>query len=149
MGKLTLPASGVIYVDTQIVIYSIETQAPYWSLLLPLWQAAQTGSITIVSSELILMETLVGPLKQQDTVLTKAYEQLFQSAEMRLLPITQPILRQAAHLRAAIPGLRTPDALHAATAVLANCALLLTNDNGFRRIPRLSCVILNDVLNSP
>ena len=95
------------------------------------------------------METLVGPLKQQDTVLTKAYEQLFQSAEMRLLPITQPILRQAAHLRAVVPGLRTPDALHAATAMLANCALLLTNDNGFRRIPELSCVILNDVLNSP
>ena len=84
MGSLTIPASGLVYADTQAVIYSVETHAPYWSLLQPLWQAAQAGSITIVSSELTLMETLVGPLRNGDTLLLTAYEQLFRSVEMRL-----------------------------------------------------------------
>jgi predicted nucleic acid-binding protein len=148
VGALTLPSTGSIYADVQILIYSVEKHPDYAPLLRPLWQAVQNEHLEVVSSELTLMEALIGPLKHGDTALASDYERLFQIG-VRLLPITQPILRQAAHLRAAIPGLRTPDALHAATAMLTNCALLLTNDNGFRRIPGLSCVILNDVLNSP
>ena len=148
MGALTLPSGGCVYADVQILIYSVEKHPDYAPLLRPLWQAVQSEGLEVVSSELALMEALTGPLKRNDTALASDYEQLFQIG-VRLLPITQPILRQAAHLRAAIPGLRTPDALHAATAMLANCALLLTNDHGFLRIPGLSCVILNDVLNTP
>ncbi len=148
MGALKLPSAGSVYADVQILIYSVEKHPEYATLLRPLWQAVQGEGLEVVSSELTLMEALTGPLKRDDTALALDYEQLFHKG-VRLLPITQPILRQAAHLRAAIPGLRTPDALHAATAMLSNCVLLLTNDNGFRRIPELSCVILNDVLNSP
>jgi predicted nucleic acid-binding protein len=147
VGALKLPSVGSVYVDVQILIYSVEKHPDYGPLLRPLWQAVQSGGLEVVSSELALMEALTGPLKLNDTALASDYERLFQIG-VRLLPITQPILRQTAHLRATVSGLRTPDALHAATAMLANCALLLTNDNGFRRIPRLSCVILNDVLNS-
>lgn len=148
MGALTLPVTGSVYADVQILIYSVEKHPDYAPLLRPLWQAVHSEGLEVVSSELALMEALTGPLKHNDTALASDYERLFQIG-VRLLPITQPILRQAAHLRADVPGLRTPDALHAATAMLANCALLLTNDNGFRRIPGLSCAILNDVLNSP
>ncbi|HEY8503718.1 MAG TPA: PIN domain-containing protein, partial [Gemmataceae bacterium] len=118
MGSLTLPSSGLVYLDTQVVIYSVETHATYWPLLQPVWQVAQAGTFQLVSSELTLMETLVGPLRSGDSVLQAAYEQLFQSPEIRLLPITLPIPREAARLRAATPALRTPDALHAATALL-------------------------------
>jgi len=65
---------------------------------------------------------------------------------MQLMSITQSILREAARLRAAVPGLRTPDALHAATALLSDCALFLTNDIGFQRVPALPLAILDDVL---
>ena len=44
------------------------------------------------------METLVGPLKSGDTALAQAYEQLFQQAQTRLLPITHTILREAARV---------------------------------------------------
>jgi len=141
-----LPASGFVYVDTQIVIYSIETQPPYWQALTPLWEAAQAGRLVPVSSELTLMETLVGPLKRSDAVLTSAYEELFQSAAVGLLPITRAILREAARLRADAPGLRTPDALHAATALVHNCAMFLTNDKAFRRVPGLPLTLLDDAL---
>ena len=74
MGTLTLPASGLVYVDTQIVIYSVEKHPNHWPLLRPLWEASQAGGIEIISSELVLLETLVGPLKSGDLLLAASYE---------------------------------------------------------------------------
>ena len=132
MGALTLPASGLVYIDTMTLIYTVERYPAYLPLLEPLWRTTQAGSIEIVSSELTLMEALVGPLKSGDASLEKAFEQALLGTDMRLLPITQAILREAARLRATTK-LRTPDALHLATARHAGCALqgkrILTADS--------------------
>lgn len=145
MGSLTVPSAGLVYLDANPIIYSVEQHPVYWPLLQPLWLAAKGKSIEIVSSDLTLMEVLVGPLKSGGAALVKAYEQLFRQAQTRLLPITQPILRRAAQLRATT-NLKTPDALHAATAIDAGCALFVTNDVGFRVVAGLPLVVLDDVL---
>lgn len=49
-------------------------------------------------------------------------------------------------LRATPPGLRTPDAIHASTAIKSACALFLTNDPAFRRVPNLTVTFLSDLL---
>lgn len=105
--------------------------------------------MSVVSSELILLETLVGPLRSGDTVLAANREALWWQANTRLLPITQDVLREAARLRALVPALKTPDAIHAATALLHGCALVVTNDVGFRRVPILTLAILHDILAAP
>ena len=145
MGTLTVPSSGLVYFDTNPVIYSVERHPVYGPLVLPLWQAAKAKTIEIVSSELVLMESLVGPLKSGNTTLAHAYEQLFQQAGTRLLPITQTVLREAARLRATT-RLKTPDALHAATAQLAGCVLFVKNDAGFCGASSIPLVILDDLL---
>ncbi len=93
------------------------------------------------------METLVIPLRNTDTFLINAYEQLLLSSEMQLIPINQSVLRQAATLRANT-NLKTPDAIHAATALSGNCTQFLTNDKGFRNVSGLPVVVLNEVLAS-
>jgi predicted nucleic acid-binding protein len=145
VGSLTVPAAGLVYLDTNPIIYSVERHPVYWPLLQLLWQAAKGKTIEIVSSDLALLETLVGPLKSGDTALATAYEQLFQQAQTRLLPITQAVLREAAGLRATT-RLKTPDAVHAATARQAGCALFVTNDAAFRGLAGLPVVILDDLL---
>jgi len=145
MGSLTLPASGLVYLDTNSVIYTVEKHPAYGSLLQPLWLAAQAKTIEVVSSELTLMETLVGPLKNGDKTLEHAYEQALLGTDLRLIPITQSILREAARLRATTK-LRTPDALHAATGLNVVCTLFVSNDVGFHSIPGLPLVILDDLL---
>jgi predicted nucleic acid-binding protein len=145
MGALTLPTAGLVYIDAMILIYTVERYPAYWPLLEPLWQAAQAGKIEIVSSELTLLETLVGPLKSGNTTLEQAFENALLGTEMRLLPITQAILREAARLRATT-RLKTPDALHAATARQAGCVLFVTNDAAFRGLGGLPVVILDDLL---
>lgn len=90
------------------------------------------------------MEVLVKPLKTRDTAVIAAYEQSLAGTDLQLLPITQSILRGAAQLRAAT-RLRTPDAIHAVTAQQMGCMLFVTNDTGFRGVPGLPVVILDDV----
>ncbi len=145
MGALILPASGLVYVDANPIIYTVERHPAYWPLLQPLWQAARAKTLEIVSSEITLLEALVGPLKSGDSLLERAYEQALMGTELRLLSITHPILREAAQLRATT-RLKTPDALHAASARQAGCALFVSNDPHFRGTVNCPLVILDDLL---
>ena len=145
MGALTLPASGRVYIDTMVLIYTVERYPTYWHLVEPLWTAAKAKAIEIVSSELTLMEAMVGPFKSGNATLQAAFEQALLGTEMRLLPITQSILSQAARLRAS-GKLRTPDAIHAATASDAGCVVLVTNDAAFRGSVGVPLIILDDWL---
>jgi predicted nucleic acid-binding protein len=147
MGQLNIPAYSLVYVDTSPVIYSVEKFPEYVPLLAPLWLKLQAGEIGIISSELILMETLVLPLRNSNSILINAYEQLLISSEMRLIPISQFILRQAANLRATT-SLKTPDAIHAATALSVSCNQFITNDKDFRNVANLPVIILSEVLAS-
>ena len=149
MGALTLPTVGPVYLDADAIIYSVEKIEPYASLLRPLWLAAQVGRFLVISSELTLLETLVKALQTHDPVLESSFRTLLlASREIQLVPLSRTILETAARLRATA-GVKTPDALHAATALEARCALFVTNDAGYRRVPGLPLTILHDVLTTP
>ena len=146
MGQLTLQENELVYVDTQIFMYSVETHDKYWALLEDFWRKAQNEEIKLITSELTLAEVLVVPLRQKDTQLINAYDELFSSNQVNMVSVSEAILREAAALRASIPKLRMPDAIHASTANLCKCDKFLTNDIGFRNIPGLSLLLLDDEL---
>jgi predicted nucleic acid-binding protein len=107
-------------VDTNSFIYTVELVAPY--------------------------QALVKPLQARDITLETQYRAiLVSSPEVRLYPISRAVLERAARLRATAQ-LKTPDALHAATAPEADCTLFVTNDAAFRRVSGLMVVVLHDVL---
>ena len=145
MGSLTLPSNGPVYLDASGFIYSVERIQPYSDLLEPMWRQAQAGQFNIVSSDLVVLETLVKPLREGDTIVEMLFRALFDAREVRLIPTTRPLWEEAARLRAET-GLKTPDALHAAAALHAECTLLVTNDNDFRRIESLAVVVLDDFI---
>lgn len=146
MGSLILPPSGYVYVDANTVIYSVEKIEPYWTVLQPLWLAAQQGQFLVISSELILLETLVKPLQESDIELAACFREfLSASLEVQLIPITLSILEQAASLRAST-GLKAPDAIHAATASTKSEIVFVTNDKSFKRVRGLSVIVLQEML---
>ena len=145
MGALTLPSTGLIYLDASSLIYSVERIEPYRALLEPLWEQAQNGNLIIVSSPVIVIETLVKPLRDGNTEIEKQYHELFNSGAVALIGVSYAIVEEAARLRAET-GLETSDALHAATAMQAGCALFITNDADFRRVQGLPIVILDDLV---
>jgi predicted nucleic acid-binding protein len=106
----------------------------------------QRTELVVVSSELTLLEALVKPMREGKQVLEQRYRRLLTaSREVRLQAIERPIIEQALALHATV-GLRTPDALHAATALQARCTLLVTNEPIFRRVPGLDIIILDALL---
>lgn len=145
MGTLTLPTNGIVYLDANAIIYTVERIEPYATLLQPLWDAAGPGAFGLASSEITLLEVLVKPFKLGNTQLEGEFRTLLQSAtDVLLLPISRPILEQAARLRAAT-NLKTPDAIHAATSLIQGCALFVTNDAAFRRVSGLPVTILSEL----
>jgi predicted nucleic acid-binding protein len=147
VGTVSPPSSGATYIDANVLIYSVERVAPYISALDAFWQQISAQQRVVLSSELTTLEVLVGPLRAGDTALETLFRRaLFASPDLGLIPVSRAVLERAAQLRASLPGLKTPDAIHAATALEANCALVVTNDPVFRRIPGLTVQVLRDVL---
>jgi predicted nucleic acid-binding protein len=98
-----------------------------------------------VSSERVILETLVKPFREADAQLESLFRALLRAREVQLMPATADLWERAARLRATT-GLRTPDALHAATSFAAGSTLFITNDAGFRRVSGLPLVLLNDLV---
>ena len=147
MGPLTLPAAGSVYIDANAIIYSVERIEPYRELLAPMWEEAGAGRFTLTSSELVVLETLIKPLREGNVRLETLFRSIFAAAEMELIPATLATWEDAARIRAAT-GLKTSDALHAATALGVGCALFITNDTDFRRVQGLPIVVLDDLVNA-
>ena len=145
MGPLILPTAGLVYIDANGLIYSVERIEPYRTLLQPMWQQAQDGILSVVSSPVLVTEVLVKPIQLGNTEIETQYREMFASNAVKLLDAPIGAFEDAARLRAET-GLKIPDALHAATALRANCALFVTNDTDFRRVPELPTVVLDDLL---
>lgn len=141
MGQLRLPNAGLIYLDANCLIYSVEHIEPYDLLLQQVWRRGG-----VVTSQLSLLEVLVKPFKAEDRLLQASYRELLEAPEVRcLMPLTAEVLEQAARLRAEI-NIKTPDAIHAASALIGQAALFLSNDECFKRVLGLPFQYLNDVV---
>ena len=146
MGVLTLPESGTVYLDANGFIYSIERIDPYRSLLDTLWLTVSTWKVKVVTSELTLLEVLVKPLKVGDATTATLFRTVLKhTPDVQMLPITESVLEAAANLRATL-GLKTPDAIHVATALLNNSTLFVTNDSAFRRVTDLNVTVLSELI---
>jgi predicted nucleic acid-binding protein len=66
------------------------------------------------------------------------------NGDYQLVPITIPVAESAADLRARY-NLRTPDALHVASAIHVGCEAFLTNDTGIKRVQELAILILDEL----
>jgi predicted nucleic acid-binding protein len=102
--------------------------------------------VLLETSALTLLEVLVGPLKSGNVSLAATYESLLHSREVQAHAIDDAVLREAARLRSILAGLRTPDAIHGATAILTSPDIFLTNDPDFRKVPGLPVTVLSDLL---
>ena len=145
MGVLKLPSQGAVYLDWSAIIYSVEHSEPYFTLLTPAWQQAEAGQFIVVCSELVIAETLIGPIREGDADLEGAFRAVFAAPEVNLMPATRQLWEDAAQIRAET-GLKIPDALHAATALSVGCMLFVTNDADFRRVQGLPIALLSDLV---
>jgi predicted nucleic acid-binding protein len=132
------------YIDTNILIYFVEGFEAYEDVLVGLFEMARRGSVQLATSELTLLEVLVGAKIAQNARAEAIYRQLLEdSGWIELVPVSRNVLIQAASIRGR-HRLSIPDAIHLATATLCRCDILLTNDKEMRVAAALKVEILND-----
>ncbi len=144
MGLIEDLRSGPVGLDTPPFIYFIEEHPKYLSVVRPVFGAMANGTLSGVTSALTLLETLVQPFRFGNAPLAGQYEAfLTRSYGLRLEHVTIAVLRAAAQLRAA-HNIKTPDAIHIATALIANCPVYLTNDRDLPLIPGIKILQVKD-----
>lgn len=132
--------------DTSVFIYFVQGHPRYHSLCVPLFDAIEKGRLTASTSTLSLLEVLVQPyrIKREDLVL-RFYALLTTYPHLQWIDLSKDIADTAARMRAEY-GLRTPDAIQAATAVSSGASGFICNDPVFKRVEEIDCLLLDDWL---
>lgn len=117
----------LIYPDTNILIYLIENRQGYSSKVRDCMFPTHGEIPVLVFSELTRMECRVHPLRTKDFLILKAYDMLFSNRLYHFTELTRETFEIATRLRTEY-NLKTPDALHLAAAIHANCDEFWTND---------------------
>lgn len=133
-----------LYVETTPLIYYVEENPTYITRMDVIIDHIENRPIEVVSSVITLTEVLTQPMRLGRSDIERAYRQILLNSNMfRMMSVTTKIADSAAQLRAQY-NLRTPDALHLATAREASCDAFLTNDLTFRRIQGMQILILDE-----
>jgi len=117
----------------------------YLPIVEPLFNALDDGMLRAVASTVALLEVLVVPLRNGDTETAQAYRDiLLNSDAMTLMPVSPEVAERAAQLRARYT-VRTPDALHLATALHAGATHFITNDTRLPALDKLQVITLDSL----
>lgn len=142
MGRLVYSQLTRIYLDTNLYIYLFENHPDYASAVEKIVLACKKYKIQILASNLIFAELLVAPLQQNDSVNTKLYKNLHRELpNFNAIPVTKQIGVKAAELRAKY-NLKTPDAIHLATAICQETDAFITHDQKLKPVTEANILII-------
>ena len=134
-----------IGLDSNVFIYQVEEHPRYVSLTNEVFSMLERG-ITAVTSTITMTELLVPAYRNNNEEQVDEFYALFSRyPNLEWIAPTLMIADTAAKLRAA-NNLRTPDALHAATAIHCNATGFITNDPLFERMSHFETLVLDRIL---
>lgn len=142
-----LSAISSIALDSNVLIYHLEGLPPYVELTTALIARLAAGELQAVISAVSVVELLVGPHREGAKRKVRAVREFVDELPNAVIaPVDLAVADAAAPLRAS--GLRMPDALILATALVARTDAVLTNDRRLKPSrggkPRL--LLLDDYL---
>jgi uncharacterized protein len=130
----------LVFVDSCVLIYAMEEDPQFGQAARQALSTAWANRQTVAISPLVQLECLVHPLSRQQADLVARYQDWLR--QFRWLPINDITFALATELRAK-HKLKTPDALHLATALQHQCVALISNDKRLERAnTNLQCLSL-------
>lgn len=135
--RVTSEVRRVIALDTNILIYHLEENPSFVDFTTHLFDRIECGKLHAVVSALALHEILAGVNKAGFAERGPQISNLILSfPNLAVVPFDAEMAVVSGSLRARY-GLRTPDAIHAATAIRRGADAFVTNDDGFRKVREL------------
>jgi len=130
----------ILFFDANIIIYRVEAVEPFNRQVFAAVQELVTlyPDAGFAVSRLSMLECLVKPLREQNTAEIDRYRAFFASTGLQMVEISPLVIETATLLRAR-HGLRTPDAIQAASALsVKGPVTFLTGDKQFTKVPGLN-----------
>ena len=134
----------MIYADSGIIMRWVEGAGQVRDPIDLRWRQLPPGDRVFVTSRIARLECRCKPLRDHQDDLLRLYEVFFASKEVDLREIDVAVVEKATELRRA-HGLKTPNALHAATAMLMSTAEFWTTDVRLAKCPGLVVVVFKAV----
>ena len=95
----------------------------------------------MLTSRLTRMECRIKPLRLGNVGLLAIYDAFFTSPEVEVLELSPAVIEKATDVRAAL-NVKTPDALHLASAIVAGATAFLTGDRNLARCTEIPVDVL-------
>ena len=125
---MVLEKGSIVTLDTNCLIYYFENHPIYANPLEGLFTGIQNGEFQAILSVISILEILVKPKKDGNVFLQNRYKVLlFNFPNMDIHNVDPSVADLGASLRAKY-GIKTPDAIIVATALLSGSDYLVSND---------------------
>jgi predicted nucleic acid-binding protein len=134
----------IAFFDSSALIYLIEAREPFAGKVRNELAAVarKHPDIRVAVSRLTWLECRVGPMKANDSATLVAFDAFFARPDLAWVELTRDVVELAAAIRAR-HGLRTPDALQAASCLqLGANHVFLSGDSAFKRVGGLKVKVL-------
>lgn len=134
-----------ITLDTSIWIYHAEKNSNYFDITDRLLHDIENRRVKAVFSVVGLTELLIKPKRLNDQKIVDAYMAILSQYEnLKIVDVDRIIAEEAAELRAKY-NLRTPDAIHLATAIVAKADVFITNDSRLKQVKKIKVIVLKEL----
>jgi len=136
----------IIGLDTMVFIYHFEKNQIYSPLTFSIFESLEKGNFKGITSILTLLEILVKPKKENNSLLVERYKLLLETfPNLQVHEINENIADIASSLRANY-NINTPDAIQIATSLDAKADIFITNDVNLKKISEIKVLLLSEML---
>jgi predicted nucleic acid-binding protein len=144
MEELNLKGK-IIGLDTMVFIYHFEENQIYSPLTFSIFESLEKGNFNAVTSILTLLEILVKPKRENNSILTERYKILFETfPNLQVKELNESIADIASGFRANY-NINTPDAIQIATSLEAHADIFITNDTSLKKITEIKVLLLSEL----
>lgn len=134
-----------VFLDTSALIYLVEGQGKARNAISRFFEGLDEEGIDyrLVVSRIAHLECRIAPIREGDEALLKRYDSVLSLPRFKCVELTQEVVELATMIRAKV-GLKTPDALQAASALqLGENHWFVTGDKSFLKLPQLKVVLVS------
>ena len=132
----------VVAIDSVIFIYVWNKQPEFFKQSKKILEQISSGSVHGIFAQIGLIELLTGPKKLGRGSLALLYKERVKNLpNLEILGMSDRVVDIASGLRAKY-NLRTPDAIHIATAIDGGADKFITNDKNLKKVKEINIELL-------
>ena len=139
-----LAGHTTVALDTCVLVYYLEDNPSFGQQADTVITNIVTGHNQAILATMALLELQVGPYAKQELETAEGYYTFLGNLpNFHWVPMSMTIADRAAQLRAA-HRIKTPDAVHLATAIEAGATLFVTNDRDLPALAEIDTLMLGE-----